>query len=122
MNEKNYWVYILHCENDTYYTGYTTDLDKRYQSHLNGTGKCKYTRSFPPKRVAACWKIDAELSVVLSIERMIKKLSKQEKIALVNAPERLGLLLTQLDPFSQMPIWEKGLFERLCACFRAHFS
>lgn len=30
---KNYWVHILHCEN----TGYTINLTKRYEAHLNGT-------------------------------------------------------------------------------------
>jgi putative endonuclease len=89
-----YFIYILECTNNAFYTGYTTDIVRRYQEHQQGLAKCKYTRSFPPKRIAACWKIEAGFAVILSIERMIKKLSKPEKIALVNAPEKLGLLLT----------------------------
>jgi hypothetical protein len=30
MKNSIYWVYILHCENDTYYTGYTINIEKRY--------------------------------------------------------------------------------------------
>jgi predicted GIY-YIG superfamily endonuclease len=26
MLNSTYWVYVLHCENDTYYTGYRADL------------------------------------------------------------------------------------------------
>ena len=47
MLENRYWVYILLCNNNNYYTGYTTDLNKRYDAHLKGKG-AKYTRSFKP--------------------------------------------------------------------------
>ena len=48
---KNYWIYILHCENNCYYIGYITDLTKRYEAHLNGTAS-KYTQSFKPIKIA----------------------------------------------------------------------
>jgi len=35
-----YYVYILECKNDRYYTGYTTDLERRYQEHVEGSPKC----------------------------------------------------------------------------------
>ncbi|EKD72252.1 MAG: hypothetical protein ACD_45C00727G0001, partial [uncultured bacterium] len=76
---KHYWVYILHCENDTYYTGYTSDLAKRYQSHMNGTGKCKYSRSFKPLGIVQCWKINGDKLLALQIERYIKKFSVHDK-------------------------------------------
>lgn len=93
MEMMIYWVYILHCENDTYYTGYTTDIHKRYQQHLNGTGKCKYTRSFKPLRIAQCWKITGDKSFAMKMEAFIKKLSRTEKEKIINHPD---LLLT--DP------------------------
>lgn len=52
MTESPYWVYMLLCENNTYYTGYTNNLEKRYQSHVGGNGGCKYTRSFKPLKIA----------------------------------------------------------------------
>lgn len=96
MKMKNtiYWVYMLYCENDTYYTGYTTDIHKRYQQHFNGTGKCKYTRSFKPLRIAQSWKINGDKSCALKVEAYIKKLSRADKEKLINNPE---LLLENFD-------------------------
>ena len=84
-----YYIYMLECVNGAYYTGYTTNLKRRYQEHLSRSNKCKYTRSFPPMRIAACWEISADLSLVLKIEKQIKRLSKKGKINLVNYPEQL---------------------------------
>ena len=52
---KTYYVYILLCKNGSYYTGYTTDIKRRYKEHLKGTAKSKYTRSFKVKNLAQCW-------------------------------------------------------------------
>lgn len=84
-----YWVYILHCENDTYYTGYTNNLDKRYQAHVEGTAKCKYTRSFKPISLAQSWQIQGDKPQAMKIERYIKSLSRVEKQKLIAEPESL---------------------------------
>lgn len=84
-----YWVYILHCSNNTYYTGYTVDLDKRYQAHVMGTGKCKYTRSFKPLCVAQCWRVMGSKAVAMQVERFIKKLSRAEKEKIIQSPKLL---------------------------------
>jgi len=86
-----FWVYILLCANGNYYTGYTTDLQRRYQEHLAGTAKCKYTRSFKPVKLARCWEVTEGKSLALKIERYIKKLSREEKEKLIAKPA----LLTQ---------------------------
>jgi putative endonuclease len=78
-----YFVYLLECSNGNYYTGYTTDLERRYQEHVKGSAKCKYTRSFPPRRMAAHWRLDTDLSGILKIEAAIKRLSKIEKKRLI---------------------------------------
>jgi putative endonuclease len=90
MSDKRYWVYILLCENNAYYTGFTNDLEKRYQSHVNGTGKCKYTRSFKPIKIAQSWEIKEGKCKAMEVECYIKKLSRSEKDALVNNPKLLG--------------------------------
>lgn len=86
MKIQSYWVYILYCKNDTYYTGYTTNMEKRYQSHVNGTGKCKYTRSFKPLHIAQCWEIQGNKSLAMKIERYIKTLSRAEKEKIIKEP------------------------------------
>lgn len=84
-----YFLYILECTNGSYYTGYTNDIDRRYQEHLEGSPKCKYTRSFPPRRIAALWELDCSLSEILKLEAAVKRLSKPKKHALVLSPENL---------------------------------
>ncbi|CAM2882400.1 GIY-YIG nuclease family protein [Legionella worsleiensis] len=90
MTKKNYWVYMLLCDNQSYYTGYTDNLEKRVQSHINGTGGCKYTRSFKPICIAQCWIIDGDKSLAMKIERDIKKKSHQQKTNLIQNPVSLS--------------------------------
>lgn len=101
-----FYVYILHCENDTYYTGYTTDLEKRYASHVNGTGRCKYTKSFKPVSIAQSWIIQGEKALAMEIERKIKKLSRAEKEKLIAEPE--GLCDDSRITVLQVPSVPKG--------------
>ena len=88
-----YYVYMLECRNGAFYTGYTTDLERRYQEHLAGSKKCKYTRSFPPKRIAASWVFETDLAFVLKVERFLKTLTKLQKLALVENPEQLDEMI-----------------------------
>jgi putative endonuclease len=87
MDKNLYWVYILHCQNDSYYTGYTTNLERRYQDHLSG--KCKYTRSFKPLAIAKAWQVTGSKSTAMKIENHIKKLSRDGKQQLMLKPESL---------------------------------
>jgi putative endonuclease len=89
MDTKDYWVYILLCANQSYYTGFTDNLAKRYQSHLDGTGRCKYTRSFKPLKIAQSWRVTGDKILALQLERAIKKCSRKEKIELILHPEQL---------------------------------
>lgn len=80
---KFYSIYIIECENGHYYTGYTTDLTRRYNEHLAGSLKCKYTKANKPKKLAANWTLAVTLSDILRIEHAIKKLTKTAKIELI---------------------------------------
>ena len=90
MDIQFFWVYILRCENNSYYTGYTNDLAKRYKAHIDGTGKCKYTRSFKPLHIAQCWKINGDKALAMQIERQIKKLTRAEKEKIIASPSILS--------------------------------
>jgi putative endonuclease len=103
---NNYWVYMLLCSNQHYYTGYTVDLVKRYQAHLNGTG-CKYTRSFKPLKLAQCWKINGEKAVAMKVERYIKKLPRVEKEKLISDPVLLADVFNNQDGVS--PVSDHGM-------------
>ena len=82
VSVMSHYVYIIECINGSYYTGYTTDVERRYKEHLKGSGKCKYTRSFPPKCLAAFWQF-ADKTEALAAEYQIKSLAKCEKLVLI---------------------------------------
>lgn len=46
-DQKGFYVYILECMDHTYYTGWTTDLNKRFSAHTSGKG-ARYTKAHPP--------------------------------------------------------------------------
>ncbi len=96
--QKTYFVYIIECSNGSLYTGYTTDVERRYQEHVDGSIKCKYTRSFPPKQLVAYWDVGHDLSQALKIEYRIKKLPKKKKIKLINDPESILVPLMEQLP------------------------
>jgi len=96
---KTYYVYMIECVNGAFYTGYTTDIDRRYKEHCNGKN-CKYTNAFKPKRLIACWKQMSETrSQALKIENKIKGLTKVKKVMLSMYPERLDSFIDDTGSF-----------------------
>ncbi len=103
-----YWIYILECENSTYYTGITTDLKRRYSEHLKGTCKSKYTRAHKVRTLASCWHIDGGRGVAQKIEYKVRKLSHIQKKNLINDPHEITsyvetlvdehIIITCVDP------------------------
>ena len=77
-----YYVYVLLCEDGSYYTGYAKDLDTRVEQHMRGVG-ARYTKMHKPKKVVYTEEFDTRREAVRR-ERKIKKLSHDEKRKLVN--------------------------------------
>lgn len=50
MNKWRWFVYIIECEDGSYYTGKTWNPNIRYEQHLSGLGG-KYTRKHGVKRL-----------------------------------------------------------------------
>lgn len=82
MNTKNY-VYILRCSDDTLYTGWTTDLERRLAMHNSGKG-AKYTKSRGPCTLVYFEELP-DKSHALRREAAIKKLSRKEKLMLIQS-------------------------------------
>ncbi|HPT68959.1 MAG TPA: GIY-YIG nuclease family protein [Syntrophomonas sp.] len=76
------FVYILQCSDQTYYTGYATDLDRRLQEHQQGIG-CKYTRGRLPVEMVY-WEEWESKSKAMQREHQIKQLTRADKIKLIN--------------------------------------
>lgn len=79
---KKYFTYILLTEQNTLYCGYTDDVEKRFQAHLEGKG-AKYTRSHKPIKIVYQKEFETK-SDAMKEERRIKKLSRFEKLKLIN--------------------------------------
>ena len=78
-------VYMLRCGDGTLYTGATCDLPRRLAAHQRGRG-AKYTRSRLPVALAY-WEEVPDKSAALRREAAIKRLSRREKLALVEGKE-----------------------------------
>jgi putative endonuclease len=80
---EDYYVYVLHCADDTFYTGYTTDVDRRVNEHEAGRG-AKYTRGRTPVEVVHVESY-ASKSEAMSREYEIKQYSRAEKERLIES-------------------------------------
>ncbi len=78
-----FFVYILLCADNTYYTGYTNNIEKRIKVHNAGKGS-KYTRSRLPVKLAYLETMPSK-SEALRREIAIKKLKHAEKKQLCKA-------------------------------------
>lgn len=76
------YIYILECANGTYYTGWTTDLEKRVKKH-NAKKASKYTRTCTPVKLVY-FEEKEDKSSCLRREYEIKKLSRSAKEELIN--------------------------------------
>ena len=80
---KFYYVYILKCLDNTYYVGFTSNLDKRIIEHNAGLHKDSYT--FKRRPVELVWYQEfSEPNQAIYFEKKIKKWSKAKKEALIS--------------------------------------
>ena len=78
---KTYWVYILECSDSSYYTGSSSNLEKRISEHQNGIIK-GYTHSRRPVKLVYSEYFE-DVYNAISAERQIKGWSRAKKQALI---------------------------------------
>ena len=78
-----YYVYLLRCGDGTLYAGFTNDLARRLAVHNVGRG-AKYTRSRLPVELVY-WENFSNKSSALKREYAIKRLSRAEKLSLIQS-------------------------------------
>ena len=87
-----YYVYILCCADDSLYTGYTNDVEKRLRQHRGELpGGARYTHAHPPKKLVCLYET-AEKGDALRLEALIKHLTRQEKQSLIADPAALDAI------------------------------
>ncbi len=86
LTVKSWFIYIVRCADDTFYTGIALDVERRLAEH-NGKGAAKYTRSRQPVSLVYSENADSR-SAAASREFAIKKLSRKQKEHLISSYEK----------------------------------
>ena len=79
------YTYIVKCSDETFYTGWTNDLEKRIEMHNSGKG-AKYTKARLPVELVYYEAFDTK-EEAMSREWHIKRLSRKEKQKLIEAAD-----------------------------------
>jgi putative endonuclease len=82
-------VYLLRCSDNSLYTGWTTDIDRRLRQHQNGSASA-YTRSRRPVRLA-CVMPQETRTQARKREVAVKRLTKYQKELLVANEGMVGV-------------------------------
>lgn len=82
-----YYIYMLRCEDNSIYTGITTDVKRRMEEHFSKDPKCaKYTKSHKPKKLECVWESENKI-LASKLEYWIKSLTKAQKEELLENNE-----------------------------------
>ena len=74
---RTWYLYVIECSDGSLYTGIAVDVARRYAMHVAGKG-ARYTRSHPPRRLAAIIEYTGR-SEASKAEHLVKKLSTAGK-------------------------------------------
>ncbi|HEC14022.1 MAG TPA: GIY-YIG nuclease family protein [Acidiferrobacteraceae bacterium] len=83
-NNAPWFVYIVQCRGGTYYTGITTDLERRIQEHNDTRKAARYTRSRRPVNLAYAEGHDSR-SEASKREHQLKQLTVAQKRSLIQS-------------------------------------
>lgn len=78
MDEKSWFVYILECQDGSFYTGVTNDLDKRMEAHAKNKGS-KYVMKKGFRKLLRFKECESR-SDACRAECQIKQLHRNEKL------------------------------------------
>ena len=79
---KDYFVYILECSDNSFYTGVTHDIEKRLKEHQSGLINGYTSKRLPVKLVFS--ERFREIDQAIRFEKQIKGWSRKKKLALIN--------------------------------------
>ena len=78
---RTYWVYIVKCSDGSFYTGSTSNIEKRLSEHQNGAIKGYTSKRRPVKLIFS--EFFESVYDAISAERQIKGWRRAKKIALI---------------------------------------
>ena len=81
---KFYYVYILLCADNTFYTGMTNNLEQRLTQHQSASKSFAYTSNRLPVKLV--WHLPCnDLNDAITIEKQIKGWVRKKKINLIES-------------------------------------
>lgn len=89
----NWFVYIIQGDDGHYYTGITTNIQRRWQQHLSGNGGARYFRGRKPERLCLL-EGQHNRSSASQREYQIKQLSHANKTRLIEQHKTVTIELS----------------------------
>lgn len=86
--DKPWYLYIIKCNDNKFYTGISNNVEKRIITHNKGKG-CKFTKYRYPV-VLVYQEFCGTKSTAIKREIVIKRFTKQEKLNLVEGKRKFG--------------------------------
>lgn len=89
---QHYCVYILECNDGSYYVGHTDNMEVRLAAHEDGHYPSCYTYMRRPLKLVYC-DLTSSRDEAFAFERRIKKWSREKKQALIEGDwEKISML------------------------------
>lgn len=102
----SYFVYILKCSDNSYYTGITNNLDKRLNEHKFGKNRDCYTLKRRPLELKFQQTFNDVLQAIY-FEKKIKKWTRSKKEALINGDFDMLQILAECRNASHFKYFDK---------------
>ncbi len=82
---SGWYMYVLRCGDDSFYTGMTNDVNRRFSEHAAGRGS-RYTRAHLPVTLIGVWAYP-DRSAAMRAEAKFKTLTHADKAHRVQTRE-----------------------------------
>jgi len=80
---KQYFVYILLCNDNSYYTGITNNIESRLYDHQNGSDPKAYTFKRRPVKMVF-YEMFYDVNQAIAFEKQVKGWRRAKKEAIIN--------------------------------------
>ena len=80
---KYYYVYIIQCADNSYYTGITNNIEKRMAQHNEGIDPRCYTYKRRPLKLVFQYRF-TDVNQAIAFEKQVKGWSRKKKEAIIN--------------------------------------
>ena len=79
---KQYFVYILLCSDNSYYTGVTNNIERRLYEHENGLNSESYTCKRRPVKLVF-QEVFTEITQAMAFEKQVKGWNRKNREAII---------------------------------------